>query len=88
MEHYATSLQHILAELERIDLLFLISVRIQPSLSESGEAQMHARIITSPIYAKTLLKTLLGAIEYYEQTFGVIPREDKNCADPERFAPT
>jgi hypothetical protein len=45
MEHYATSLQHILAEQGCFDLLFLISVRIQPSLSESGEAQMHTRII-------------------------------------------
>lgn len=49
---------------------------------------MHARIITSPIYAKILLKTLRGAIEHYEQTFGIIPKEDESCADPERFAPT
>ena len=43
---------------------------------ESEEAELYTRIITSPIYAKTLLKTLRGAIEHYEQTFGVMPSED------------
>jgi hypothetical protein len=42
--------------------------------SESAKAELCVRIITPPIYAKTLLKTLRGAIEHYEQTFGVIPR--------------
>ena len=54
---------------------------------ESEEAELCARIITNPIYAKRLLKTLRGAIEHYEQTFGVIPSEDESCADPERLAP-
>lgn len=49
---------------------------------ESEEAELCARIITPPIYAKTLLKTLQGAIEHYEQTFGVIPGEDESCVDP------
>ena len=43
---------------------------------ESEKAELCVRIITPPIYAKTLLKTLRGAIEYYEQTFGIIPSED------------
>ena len=43
---------------------------------ESEEVEVCARIITPPVYAKTLLETLRGAIEYYEQTFGVIPSED------------
>jgi len=55
---------------------------------ESEEAELYTRIITSPIYAKALVETLQGAIEHYEQTFGIIPREDESCADPERFAPT
>ena len=42
---------------------------------ESQEAQLCTRIITPPIYAKTLLKTLRGAIEHYERTFEVIPKE-------------
>ena len=46
---------------------------------EGEEAQLCARIITPPIYAKTLLKTLRGAIEHYEQTFGVIPSEDEKA---------
>jgi hypothetical protein len=47
--------------------------------SESAKAELCARIITPPIYAKTLLKTLRGAIEHYEQTFGVIPSEDEKA---------
>ena len=43
---------------------------------DSEEAEVCARIITPPIYAKTLLETLRGAIEYYEQTLGIIPSED------------
>ena len=36
------------------------------------QARMYTRIITSPIYAKELFKTLGESIEQYEQTFGVI----------------
>ncbi len=44
---------------------------------ESAEPQIHTRIITSPIYAKALSGILRESIEQYEQTFGVIPTEDK-----------
>jgi hypothetical protein len=40
---------------------------------ESQRAQLYVRIITAPIYAKALLKTLGHSIEQYEQTFGTIP---------------
>jgi hypothetical protein len=40
--------------------------------AENGEAKLHTRIITSPIYAKALLETLRESIELYEQTFGAI----------------
>ncbi|PXF58235.1 MAG: DUF3467 domain-containing protein [Deltaproteobacteria bacterium] len=43
---------------------------------ESEEAELCARIITPPIYAKTLLEILRESIERYEQAFGVIPSED------------
>ena len=33
---------------------------------------LHTRIITSPIYAKTLAKMLQESIEKYEQNFGII----------------
>ncbi len=39
---------------------------------EGKEAQLHTRIITSPIYAKTLLELLRESIDRYEQTFGHI----------------
>ena len=42
---------------------------------ESEEAEPCARIITPPIYAKTLLKTLRESIDRYEQTFGGIQGE-------------
>ena len=41
---------------------------------ENTEARIHTRIITGPAYAKVLSETLRGALEQYEQTFGVIPR--------------
>lgn len=39
---------------------------------EDEEARLQTRIVTSPFYAKSLLATLQGVIEQYEQTFGVI----------------
>lgn len=39
---------------------------------ESEKAQLHTRIITSPIYAKALLEILQESIDRYEQTFGSI----------------
>ncbi|HWQ68346.1 MAG TPA: DUF3467 domain-containing protein [Patescibacteria group bacterium] len=45
--------------------------------SEGEEAQLHTRIITSPIYAKALFETLRESIDRYEQTFGAIPKEEK-----------
>ncbi len=44
---------------------------------ESKEGQLHTRIVTAPVYANTLLKILQGSIDRYEETFGVIPRDDK-----------
>lgn len=43
---------------------------------EGKEAQLHTRIITSPIYAKALFETLRESIDRYEQTFGVISKEE------------
>jgi hypothetical protein len=40
--------------------------------SESKEAHLHTRIITSPAYVKSLLETLRESVEQYEQTFGAI----------------
>ena len=38
------------------------------------QARTHTRIITAPVYANTLLETLRGSIDQYEQTFGAIPK--------------
>ncbi|MGA1839220.1 MAG: DUF3467 domain-containing protein [bacterium] len=38
----------------------------------NDEEHLHTRIITSPIYAKTLAKMLQKSIEQYEKTFGII----------------
>jgi hypothetical protein len=39
------------------------------------ETQFHTRIITGPVFAKAFAKLLQEALEQYERTFGVIPRE-------------
>lgn len=44
---------------------------------EDKQAQLHTRIITSPIYAKALFEILRESIEQYEQTFGAIFKEEK-----------
>jgi len=40
----------------------------------------HTRIVTSPVYAKTLLLTLQAAINQYEKTFGFISYNDEQRA--------
>jgi hypothetical protein len=47
------------------------------SYNEGESAQFHTRIITSPIYAKTLLRLLRASIEQYEQAFGTITEDDQ-----------
>ena len=42
---------------------------------QGGEVQLHTRIITSPVYAKALLKTLQESIERHEETFGAVQKE-------------
>ena len=38
--------------------------------TESSEAQLHTRIITSPAYAKALLDTLRDSVDEYERNYG------------------
>lgn len=40
--------------------------------SESAEAWLHTRIVTSPIYVKALLETLRYSIDHYERVYGSI----------------
>ena len=44
--------------------------------SETEKAELCQRFITSPIYAKALLKVLQKSIEEYESTFGKIDDND------------
>jgi len=44
---------------------------------EGEEAQLHTRIVTSPVYAKALLKILQGAVNRYEQVLGNIAGDDE-----------
>jgi hypothetical protein len=46
--------------------------------SEGQGARFHTRIITNPMYAKSLLELLRQALEQYEQAFGSIP-----CREPD-----
>ena len=43
---------------------------------EHGEAHLHTRIITSPIYVKSLLETLRESIQRYEKSFRAIQERD------------
>jgi hypothetical protein len=40
--------------------------------SETDQAELYTRIITSPCYAKELLETLKESIQQYEKSFGTI----------------
>lgn len=40
--------------------------------SEDDEVEVHTRIITIPMYAKSLLRVLQESIDQYEATFGPI----------------
>ncbi len=40
--------------------------------SSSEERQMHTRIVTSPLYAKALLRLLEEAVERHEHVYGEI----------------
>jgi hypothetical protein len=42
---------------------------------DDGEPQFHARIITTPVYAKAFLKVLQDCIDHYERNFGTIVEE-------------
>ena len=46
------------------------------SFNENEGAQIHTRIITSPVYAKALSDMLSRSVEQFEQYYGGIPQED------------
>ena len=45
--------------------------------SENDQAELFARIITNPAYAKTFLQTFQRSISQYEQNFGIIEKENR-----------
>lgn len=45
--------------------------------TQGRPAPLHTRIITTPVYAKSLLGLLQESIDQHEQIFGAIPSEDK-----------
>ena len=46
------------------------------SYAEDKPALLHTRVITTPVYAKSLLALLRKSIDQYENVFGAIPDED------------
>jgi hypothetical protein len=44
--------------------------------SELALEKVHTRIVTSPAYAKELLKVLQEAVDAYEGVFGTIPKQE------------
>ena len=48
---------------------------------ENGHGRTHTRIITSPVYAKALLRTLGESIEGFEKSFGHILEDTDEISD-------
>jgi hypothetical protein len=48
------------------------------SYGESCEAQIHSRIIMSPLHSKILWQVLRDSILAYEEQFGVIPEHESS----------
>ena len=48
------------------------------SYGESGIAQIHSRIVMSPLHAKILWQMLKDSILAYEGQFGVIPEHESS----------
>jgi len=44
--------------------------------SDGKQERIHTRIVTSPPYAKELLKVLMESVEQYEQSFGPIKQNE------------
>ena len=47
---------------------------------QMGSAPHHTRIVTTPVYAKTLLGILQESVDQYEQLFGTIPNGNSKSA--------
>jgi len=45
--------------------------------SEDDKTKLCARIVTGPVYAKTLLSILQNTIDCYEQNYGVIESDNE-----------
>jgi hypothetical protein len=48
------------------------------SYGESDVAQIHSRIVMSPLHSKILWKVLRDSILKYEEQFGVIPERESS----------
>ena len=44
---------------------------------EDPEASLHTRIVTSPVYAKTLIGMLQRALSQYEASYGRVAEQDE-----------
>jgi hypothetical protein len=46
--------------------------------SENDQAELFARIVTNPAYAKAFLETFQNSISQYERNFGLIEKEERS----------
>jgi len=56
---------------------FEFVLNIDQFYPENEHAQLHTRIVTTPIYTKALLETLRESVELHEQTHWAIQKEDE-----------
>jgi hypothetical protein len=47
----------------------------------SETAQMHTRIVTTPVYAKAMLETLRASLERFEAAHGAVPEVAQQSAE-------
>ena len=50
------------------------------SFSENDQAELCARIVTGPVYAKDFLETLKSSIDRYQKVFGPIQEVDEESS--------
>lgn len=53
--------------------------------TDEGQPQFHARIITTPVYAKAFLKVLKDCIDHYERNFGTIVEDTLDIQPLEKW---
>lgn len=62
---------------------FELVVEFAESFSDGEAAHVHTRIVTNPIFAQALLRTLSDSLREYERSYGqIVARRDAGTENP------